>query len=119
MAGRGSTTCPTTACANVRWGGNLVHNGILDANALGLGGLGINVNLNRVSDDNYWRDFPRATLALTQRLLPNDATLIWARGDYSAVLRTLKWQTIQDVSSPITPSPYDRMPQTHRSIQPQ
>ena len=93
-----------------RWGGNLVHNGILDANALGLGGLGINVNLNRVSDDNYWRDFPRATLALTQRLLPNDATLIWARGDYSAVLRTLKWQTIQDVSSPITP-PYDRMPQ--------
>ena len=93
-----------------RWSGNYTQTGVLDASALGLGGLGLNVNLNRVSDDNYWRDFPRAIPALTQRLLPNDVMLNWARGDFSMGLRTLKWQTIQDVLSPITP-PYDRLPQ--------
>ncbi|MEY2952954.1 MAG: hypothetical protein RLZZ401_1041 [Pseudomonadota bacterium] len=93
-----------------RWGANIVHTGLLDASALGLGGLGLNLNLNRVSDDNYWRDFPRAALSLTTRLLPADGTLTWGRGDFSMGLRTLKWQTLQDPTAPITP-PYDRLPQ--------
>ena len=75
-----------------------------------IGGLGLNLNLNRVSDDNYWRDFGRASEPLRQRLLPNDAMLSWGSGDFSAQVRTLKWQTLQDVTSPIVP-PYDRMPQ--------
>jgi len=66
--------------------------------------------LNRVSDDNYWRDFSRSTESLTQRLLANDGTVAWSRGNFSLSVRALKWQTLQDVSAPIVP-PYDRVPQ--------
>ena len=70
----------------------------------------MSLSLNRVSDDNYWRDFTRVSPGLTQRLLPNDLNLSWSRGYFSTSLRMLKWQTLQDVTSPIVP-PYDRMPQ--------
>jgi LPS-assembly protein len=59
--------------------------------------MGINLSLNRVSDDNYWRDFTRVSPWLTQRLLANDLSLSWASGYLSANLRMLKWQTLQDV----------------------
>ena len=49
-------------------------------------------------------------LSLTQRLLTNEASVGWGRGNLSLGARALKWQTLQDTSSPITP-PYDRMPQ--------
>lgn len=75
-----------------------------------IGGVGLNLNVNRVSDDNYWRDFGRASEVLRQRLLPGDAILSWGGNDMSASVRTLKWQTLQDVTAPIVP-PYDRMPQ--------
>ena len=91
----------------LRWGYTAKHEGTINT---GVGGLGLNINVNRVSDDNYWRDFGRASEILRQRLLPGDATLSWARNDVSASVRTLKWQTLQDVNSPIVP-PYDRMPQ--------
>ena len=94
-----------------RWGASYQHSGVLATGWPGLGNLGLGVNLNRVSDDNYWRDFPRATTTLAQRLLPNDGILNWAAGDLSATVRALKWQTLQDVTNPITP-PYDRLPQT-------
>ena len=96
-----------------RWSYALQHMGALDSP---LGDVGLNINLNRVSDNNYWRDFttrgPRSTDTLTQRLLPGDASLHWGRGDMSLSLRTLKWQTLQDVTAPIVP-PYDRLPQLH------
>ena len=104
-----------------RWSYGVHHRATLDTP---LGDMGLNLNLRRVSDDNYWRDFsPRITglggggsgLAanqLVQRLLPGDASLNWARGDNSVSLRVLKWQTLQDPTAPITP-PYDRMPQLH------
>ena len=91
----------------MRWSFSGQHQGVFNT---GIGGVGLNLNLNRVSDDNYWRDFGRASELLRQRLLPGDATLSWARNDMSASVRTLKWQTLQDVTSPIVP-PYDRMPQ--------
>ena len=63
-----------------------------------------------MSDDNYWRDFSRDTASLTQRLLANDAVLSWGRGNWTFMARSLTWQTLQDVASPITP-PYDQKPQ--------
>ena len=92
-----------------RWGFSAQHDGALFAGSP-IGGLGLNLNLNRVSDDNYWRDFSRTTASLTQRLLANEGALSWSRGDLSVLARALKWQVLQDVDAPILP-PYDRMPQ--------
>jgi LPS-assembly protein len=80
--------------------------------------VALNLSLNRVSDDNYWRDFTRTNGSLTQRLLANDASLAWRNGDFSSTLRALKWQTLQDVSAPIVP-PYDRMPQSGHALRAQ
>ena len=96
-----------------RWGLTYAHQARLNnrlTQRLSDGGLALNLNLNRVSDDNYWRDFSRSSSSLTQRLLANDATLAWSHGNFSSSARTLKWQTLQDPASPITP-PYDRLPQ--------
>lgn len=90
-----------------RWGYSMQHRGTLDSP---IGGLGLNLNLNRASDDNYWRDFPLAAKPLRERLLTSDASLTWARGDGVLSLRTLHWQTLQDVNAPIAP-PYGMMPQ--------
>lgn len=92
-----------------RWSYSMQHEGSRPA-ALAGGNLAYNLNLNRVSDDNYWRDFPRQSKALTQRLLPNDSRLSWGLGDWTVNLRALSWQTLQSPDSVITP-PYDRLPQ--------
>jgi len=91
-----------------RWGYAILHNGQITTPLPGP--LGLSLNLNRVSDDNYWRDFSRSTESLTQRLLANDGTVAWSHGNFSLSVRALKWQTLQDVSAPIVP-PYDRVPQ--------
>lgn len=93
-----------------RWGYSLTHSGILETGLRSVGNLGVSLSMNRVSDDNYWRDFTRVSPGLTQRLLPNDLNVSWSSGNFSSSLRMLKWQTLQDVASPITP-PYDRLPQ--------
>ena len=66
----------------------------------------------RVSDDDYWKDFPRAVTSLTPRLLATDVNLGKASGDWSAYARVLKWQVLQttDASTRIE-APYDRAPQ--------
>jgi LPS-assembly protein len=93
-----------------RWGMAYLHNGVINTGLQSVGTLGLSLNLNRVSDDNYWRDFPRGTTGLTSRLLANDATLRWAKGPFSSSVRALQWQTLQDIDAPIRP-PYDRLPQ--------
>ena len=95
-----------------RWGYSLQHHQSLTQalNRLGGGGSArLNFNINRVSDDDYWRDFPRATASLTQRLLPGDASFNWGQGPWSFTAGAYTWQTLQDVAAPITP-PYDRVP---------
>jgi LPS-assembly protein len=93
-----------------RWSYGYQHTGTINTGISSIGNLGLNLNLNRVSDNDYWKDFPAGLGATTQRLLSQDATLSWGRGFFSTTLRTLKWQTLQDVTSPIVP-PYDRLPQ--------
>jgi len=93
-----------------RWGYFLRHNGQHDSGIDGIGRVGLGLNLNRVSDNDYWRDFSRRGLSLTTRLLANDGALSWSSGDLSLNARALKWQTLQDVAAPIVP-PYDRLPQ--------
>ncbi len=104
-----------------RWGVSLSHQGTLQTP---IGGVTVGANVNRVSDDYYWRDFTSsgasanaianattiAGAAVTQRLLPTDLIATWTQGPFSSAVRALKWQTLQDPASPIIP-PYDRAPQ--------
>lgn len=89
-----------------------------------LGDLGLSINARRASDNNYWSDFPQRGSSnynpldtTAQRLLPADGSLRWSEGNNALSLRTLKWQTLQDVTAPITP-PYDLLPQLHWSYTP-
>ena len=104
-----------------RWGAFYSHQGFVSTP---IGAVAVGVNVNRVSDDTYWRDFTSnsaspsgiasattaAGAAVTQRLLPTDLIANWGQGSFSGSLRVLKWQTLQDVTAPIVP-PYDRAPQ--------
>lgn len=92
-----------------RWGYAVQHDQLVPL-AGQLGGVALNLNVNRVSDDNYWRDFSRTSASLTQRLLAGEGIASWGYGDFSFMARTLKWQTLQDPTAPIVP-PYDRAPQ--------
>lgn len=71
--------------------------------------LGLRLNLNRVSDDNYWRDFSRSSTSLSSRLLPNEAVMSWQQGPWDFSAGAYRWQTLQDADAPIVP-PYDRLP---------
>ncbi|OYU32664.1 MAG: LPS biosynthesis protein [Comamonadaceae bacterium PBBC2] len=93
-----------------RWGLTTQHNGSLDTGLDAVGRIGVGLTLNRVSDDNFWRDFPRSGLALTQRLLPSTGVVSWGRGNFSMTAQVQRWQTLQIDTAAITP-PYDRAPQ--------
>jgi LPS-assembly protein len=96
--------------AGTRWGLSAAHNGQFAVGSDGTSPVSLALNLNRVSDDEYWRDFPRGTSAFTARLLGADGKLSWGSGPLTLSARTLKWQTLQVPDAIIAP-PYDRLPQ--------
>jgi LPS-assembly protein len=70
----------------------------------------------RVSDDEFWKDFPHAVTSLTPRLLPTDlrAQRAFERsvGDWTGYARVQQWQVLQ-VVDPLSRivAPYQRSPQ--------
>jgi LPS-assembly protein len=68
----------------------------------------------RVSDDTYWKDFPRvlssAGFNFTPRLLSSDLQLTRAMSDWSTYARVQKWQLLQSLDAPLD-APYERVPQ--------
>jgi len=101
----------------VRW----LHDGRLgDGSGLGMfSGLRYRFDGVRVSDNDWWKDFPNAGRSLTTRLLPARAsvelpfqlagsTAFAARG--LAYARLVSWQLLQSDESFIS-SPYQRRPQ--------
>ncbi|MBL8332776.1 MAG: LPS-assembly protein LptD [Rubrivivax sp.] len=68
----------------------------------------------RVSDDAWWKDFPKDTRSLTTRLLPTrleaerDLSGPWGQGQ--AYARMLRWQVLQGSDVTVV-SPYERAPQ--------
>jgi LPS-assembly protein len=70
-------------------------------------------NTLRVSDDDYWKDFPRALTTLTPRLLATDLNVTRPFGDdWTTYARIQSWQVLQTVD-PTTriAAPYERVPQ--------
>ena len=92
-----------------RWAYSLQHRQNLVPSFAGGSAIGLRMQLNRVSDNNYWSDFPRSITSLTSRLLPTDATVGWAKGPWSVGAGVYKWQALQLEDSTFTP-PYDRLP---------
>ena len=67
----------------------------------------------RVSDDDYWKDFPSdVSSSLTPRLLASDFQLSRPFGDWTTYAQVQKWQVLQttDAASRIE-APYERAPQ--------
>ena len=75
-------------------------------------GIYSQLRVMRVSDDDYWKDFPGEIKSLTPRLLQSDLLLSRPFGDWSTYARTLRWQVLQ-TDDPTTRiiSPYERAPQ--------
>lgn len=96
--------------AATRWGHTVVHQHALGDALPGFSGAGLRLNLNRVSDNDYWRDFPRSGATLTQRLLPNEMAVSGNIGAVGMTAGAYTWQTLQDAAAPIV-APYDREPQ--------
>jgi len=75
-----------------------------------LGGL----NLNKVSDDSYFRDLATRINIASQSILPREGFLTyngkwWDTGSYSATARVQRFQVLQDPDNPV--NPYGRTPQ--------
>ena len=92
-----------------RWGLSYQHTGLPN----GSSPVALNLNLNRVSDNQYWQDFttnPSDTLA--QRSLLNSGSVAWGFGRFTTSFAVTQWQTQQgtNVSTAIAPA-YDRLPQ--------
>lgn len=87
-----------------RWAIGLQHEAALPM------GAGLSLDGLRVSDDAYWKDFPRAVPSITPRLLLADLTARRDFGDWTSYARVHRWQILQDAASRIE-APYDRAPQ--------
>ena len=79
------------------------------------GPLGAGLNINRVSDDNYYRDLSTRINLTSQAYLLRDGYLSyggpwWGTGGYGVTARVQGFQTLQDPLNPI-PNPYERRPQ--------
>ncbi len=67
-------------------------------------------NINKVSDDNYFVDYSRTIALSSQRILPRDAAVTYSQPYWYATAHVLRYQTLQDPLTPITP-PYEKSPQ--------
>jgi LPS-assembly protein len=73
-------------------------------------------NLNRVSDDAYFRDLGNTVNATSQVNLLREGGVSYRMHDWLATARVQRFQTLQDPAAPIIP-PYARLPQLTLSTQ--
>lgn len=68
------------------------------------------INYERASDDNYFRDLSSLVAFTSKTILPREGTLNWGMGPWTAGLRMQDVQVLQDPLNPID-RPYGRLPQ--------
>jgi LPS-assembly protein len=87
-----------------RYALDLTHESLLPRDAV------VDLRVLRVSDDAYWKDFPRGVPSITPRLFASDLQASRPMGDWTAYARVQGWQVLQDPASRIE-APYERAPQ--------
>ncbi len=83
-----------------RYGYSIFH-----AQNLGYG-LGLNLSINSVSDDDYYSDLSTRIASVSQGNLLRQGTLTYGGTWYSAALNVQTYQTLQNLAKP-----YERLPQ--------
>ena len=68
------------------------------------------INLNRVSDDDYFRDLADSVSSTSQVNLMREGVLSYQTGEWITAARMQRFQTLQDPVAPIS-VPYARLPQ--------
>lgn len=68
------------------------------------------LNINKVSDDNYFRDLSSRINITSQTTLPRDGMLTYNGAWWVATARAQRFQTLQDPANPVI-EPYGRVPQ--------
>jgi LPS-assembly protein len=68
------------------------------------------LNVQRVSDNDYFRDLSTLVTQTAQSVLPAEGVLNYANGGLNILGRVQRFQVLQDPLAPIT-EPYDRQPQ--------
>jgi LPS-assembly protein len=89
---------------------SLKHNQVLADNLNGY------INLNRVSDDAYFRDLADTVNDTSQANLVREGALGYNAGWWAAAARVQNFQTLQDPAAPII-GPYARLPQVTLNAQ--
>jgi LPS-assembly protein len=79
-------------------------------------GFRSSINLNRVSDDNYFRDLSVALADVAQTQLVNEGVVTYGAAGLSASVRAQSFQTLQDQLGNVA-IPYQRLPQINLGYQ--
>jgi LPS-assembly protein len=80
------------------------------------GGLSGSVNLERVSDDAYFRDLSTSLLGTSQIYMMRDGGLNYSGAWWNASVHAQSFQTLQDPNAPVI-VPYNRLPQVTLNAQ--
>ncbi len=89
------------AQGSTRWAAVFQQNGNLGSE------LSYGLNLQRVSDNNWWLDFGGIDPVIAaNRVLPQQGQITWSQPDGSLQASFNTWQTLQSAASPVT-APYD------------
>ena len=73
-------------------------------------GVGLSVDYNRVSDDNYLTDFSHNIVNAAPEVLPQEAVLSYGQPLWNASLRMAKSQTLISLLAPSDSGPYEKVP---------
>lgn len=73
-------------------------------------GFSGNLNLQKVSDNDYFRDLSSLVAVTSQTTLPREGALSYGNGPWNAGLKIQRYQILQDPNNPIV-APYERAPQ--------
>jgi LPS-assembly protein len=95
-----------------RFATTIVHHQQFSSNLTGY------LNINKVSDDNYFRDLSSRINITSQATLPREGMLTYNGGWWVATARAQRFQVLQDPTNPVV-EPYSRVPQFTLNTTPQ